>query len=165
MSSVLHQDGTGNHHDRQMDGQQNGEGDQPLIPDGPPDERQADEDIVGKGRGYAGYDGDATILLEDVPRDDMPNRPGYGHAGEIGQPQPEGRCAMKIRLRKSAEDQSRHGDLEYKIAENLTGISPEQAGLDGEPADQDKNENRSDVRGNGRHGGKAFAAFAGDTPL
>lgn len=66
---------------------------------------------------------------------------------------------MKIRFRERAENQGRHGDLEHEIAENLAGIGPEQTGLDGEPADQDENEDGSDVRGNGRHGGKAFAAL------
>jgi hypothetical protein len=68
---------------------------------------------------------------------------------------------VEIRFRKGAENQGRHGDLEDEVAQDLSCVCPEEASSHGQPADQDENENRGDIRGNGRHGGKAFAAFAG----
>jgi hypothetical protein len=93
--------------------------------------------------------------------DDMPDCPGDGHASKISEPEPERRGTVEIRFRKGTENQGRHGDLEDEVAQDFSCVCPEEASSHGQPADQDENENRGDIRGNGRHGGKAFAAFAG----
>ena len=77
---ALHQHGARDHHHRQVHRQQDRQRDDPLLADDARDQRQADEDGVGEGRGNTGQHAHARIAAKGERRRQMADGPGDGDA-------------------------------------------------------------------------------------
>ena len=148
----LHQHRTGDHHDRQVHGDEDGERHHAVVADDARDERQADEDGVGEGRRHPGKHADAPVAPETERRREMGYGPGEGDAGEIGDPDAQRRFTGEIRLRDGAEEQYGHGDAEDELAEPLAQLLPQVTGAHEQPADENQREDGKNVEGDVGHG-------------
>ncbi|ENN84446.1 hypothetical protein RHSP_22331 [Rhizobium freirei PRF 81] len=151
---LFHQQRAGDHHRRQVHGDQDRHGHDAIRSDRAADKRQADEDRIGKGRGDAGQNADTRIPPKQPCGHDMAGGPGHGDAGKIGDPQSKRRSAAKIRFGDGPEQQERHGDLEDELAHRLADIGLQQAGADDDPADENQQEDRKDIGESFGHAGR-----------
>ncbi len=112
----FHRDCSGNHHHRQVDGQQQRQCHDALTANDARDQWQADEYRVGKGRRDACKHRNTRIALEKQHGDQVAAGPGNRNTGEIDDPEQPGLRLRKIGFGDGTEKKHGDGDLENKIA-------------------------------------------------